>query len=296
MDVFVTGASGWIGSASSAELLAAGHRVRGLARSERSAEALRAAGVEPVAGDLDTLDVLAAEARRADAVLHLGNKHDFDNQAEMNRTERAAVETFVTALDGTGKPFLLASGTAIPTSGPLTELMANPTSGPDAPRGGTENLALDHVGRGVGSVALRFAPTVHGPGDHGFVARLVEIAREHGAAGYEGDGSNRWTAVHRRDAARLVLLALERAEPGTIVHAVAEEAVTSRSIAEAIGAALGLPTVSVDPADVMSHFGWLGWIYGMDLPATAQLTRERFGWHPVEATLAEELAAGAYTS
>jgi nucleoside-diphosphate-sugar epimerase len=295
MNVFMTGASGWIGSAAVPELLAAGHHVRGIARSERSAIALRAAGVEPVAGDLDQLDVLRAEAERADAVIHLANKHDWSNPAESNRAERAAVETFVTALEGSGKPFLLASGTAMVLGRTLTELDANPYSGPEAPRGGAEALAMEYADRGVHSVALRFAPTVHGAGDHGFLARLVQTARERGVSGYVGDGSNRWAAVHRFDAGRLVALALAKVSAGSAVHAVAE-LLTTRSIAEAIGAALGVPVGSVDPDRVTEHFGWLGAIFALDLPASAALTRERFGWTPTHPTLAEDLAAGAYTA
>lgn len=296
MNVFVTGASGWIGSAVVPELLTAGHSVRGLARSERSAAALRAAGVEPVAGDLDQLDVLRTAAEAADAVIHLANKHDWSDLAATNRAERAAVQTFCDALEGSGKPFLLASGTAIPVGHTLTELDANPASGPDAPRGGTEALAIEYATRGVRSVALRFAPSVHGAGgDHGFLALLVQAARDHGAAGYVGDGSNRWTAVNRLDAAGMVALALEKATPGSAAHAAAE-VLTTRQIAEAIGATLGVPTVPVAPEAVAEHFGWLGPIFAMDLPASADLTRERLGWVPTHPTLAEDLAAGAYTS
>ena len=296
MNVFMTGASGWIGSAVVPELLTAGHSVRGLARSERSAAALRAAGVEPVAGDLDELDVLRTAAEAADAVIHLANKHDWSDLAATNRAERAAVQTFCDALEGSGKPFLLASGTAIPVGHTLTEEDANPASGPDAPRGGTEALAMEYATRGVRSVALRFAPSVHGAGgDHGFLAMLVQAARDHGAAGYVGDGSNRWTAVNRLDAAHLVALALEKSGAGTAAHAVAE-VLTTRRIAEAIGAAPRVPTVPVAPEAVAEHFGWLGPIFAMDLPASADLTRELLGWVPTHPTLAEDLAAGAYTS
>ncbi|MFT4108871.1 SDR family oxidoreductase [Propionicimonas sp.] len=295
MDVFMTGASGWIGSAVVPELISAGHTVRGIARSDRSAAALSDAGVEPIAGDLDQLEILREQAAAADAVVHLANKHDWSNQAETNRAERAAVQAFVTALEGTGKPFLLASGTAIPVGRTLTELDPNPTSGPDAPRGGTETLAMDYAARGVRSIAARFAPTVHGPRDHGFMAILVRVARERGFSAYPGDGTNRWTAVNRPDAGRLVALALDAAPAGTAVHAVAE-IVTTRQIAEAIGAALDLPVAPVAPDRVREHFGWLGAFFAMDLPASAELTRTRFGWEPTHATLAEDLAAGAYAS
>lgn len=296
MNVFMTGATGWIGSAVVPELLAAGHSVRGLARSDGSAAELRAAGVEPLAGDLDQLDVLRAAAEAADAVIHLANKHDWSDVAGMNRAERSAVQAFCDALEGSGKPFLLASGTAIPVGHTLTELDSNPASGPDAPRGGTEALAMEYAARGVHSVALRFAPSVHGAGgDHGFLALLVQAACDHGAAGYVGDGSNRWTAVNRLDAAHLVALALQDSAPGSVVHAAAEE-LTTREIAEAIAAALKVAPVSVAPDAVEAHFGWLGPVFALDLPASAELTRERLGWTPTHPTLAEDLAAGAYAS
>jgi len=296
MKVFITGASGWIGSAAVPELLAAGHQLRGIARSAAAADKLREAGVEPVEGDLDNLNVLRAEARKADAVLHLANKHDWSNPAESNRAERAAVETFVTALEGSGKPFLLASGVARPVGRPLTELDPNPFAGADAPRGGAEALAMGYADRGVGTVSLRFSPTVHGPGgDHGFIAQLVSAARERAESAYVGDGANRWTAVHRLDAGRLIALALDKAQGGTAVHAVAE-VVTSREIAEAIGGALGLPVVSVPAEQAAAHFGWIGNFFALDVPASADLTRERFGWEPTHASLAEDIAGGAYTT
>jgi nucleoside-diphosphate-sugar epimerase len=296
MEIFMTGASGWIGTAAVPELLAAGHRIRGIARSAAAADKLRTAGVEPVEGDLDNLGVLRAEAARAGAVLHLANKHDWSNPAESNRAERAAVQTFVTALEGSGKPFLLASGVALIPGRVLTELDPNPFSGPDAPRGGAEALAMEYSERGVHTVSLRFAPTVHGTGgDHGFIARIAGAARERGASAYVGDGTNRWTAVNRLDAGRLIALALDKAPGGSVVHAVAEEAVTSRTIAEAIGAALGLPVVPVAPDRAVDHLGWIGAFFALDIPASAALTRERLGWVPTQPTLTEDIAAGAYT-
>ena len=296
MDVFMTGASGWIGSAAVPELLAAGHRIRGIARSAEAADKLREAGVEPVEGDLDNLDVLRGEAARAEAVLHLANKHDWSNPAESNRAERAAVQTFVTALEGTGKPFLFASGVALTPGRVLTEADPSPFSGPEAPRGGAEALAMEYAHRGVHTVSLRFAPTVHGTGgDHGFIAQLARAARERGASAYVGDGTNRWTAVNRLDAGRLVALALDKAPGGSVVHGVAEEAVTSRTIAEAIGAALDLPVVPVPAEQAVEHFGWIGAFFALDIPASSAITRELLGWVPTHPTLAEDIAAGAYT-
>ena len=296
MDVFMTGASGWIGSAAVPELLAAGHRIRGIARSAAAAGKLREAGVEPVEGDLDNLDVLRGEAARAEAVLHLANKHDWSNPAESNRAERAAVQTFVTALEGTGKPFLFASGVALTPGRVLTEADPSPFSGPEAPRGGAEALAMEYAHRGVHTVSLRFAPTVHGTGgDHGFIAQLARAARERGASAYVGDGTNRWTAVNRLDAGRLVALALDKAPGGSVVHGVAEEAVTSRTIAEAIGAALDLPVVPIPAEQAVEHFGWIGAFFALDIPASSAITRELLGWVPTHPTLAEDIAAGAYT-
>src|SRR3954449_9277422 len=257
MRVFVTGASGWIGSATVDELLSAGHSVLGLARSDASAAALEAQGATVLRGDLDDLDALRRGAADADAVAHLANKHDWANPAESNRAERAAVETLAEALVGSDRPLVLASGLAGLAQGrPGTETDPSPAVGPDSPRGGSENLALDYVDRGVRTISARFAPTVHGVGDHGFIAVIAAAARRHGVSAYVGDGSSAWAAVHRSDAARLVRLGLEQAPAGTRLHAVAEERVPTRQIAEAIGQALGLPVTSVAPADAVDHFGF----------------------------------------
>jgi nucleoside-diphosphate-sugar epimerase len=294
MHVFMTGASGWIGSAVVPELLAAGHTVSGIARSDASAERLRELGAEPIAGDLDDLDALRAAASASDAVIHLANKHDWSNPAESNRAERAATEALCEALAGSDRPFLLASGTAIQVPGrALTEDDANPFSGSEAPRGGSEALGMEYVARGVRSVALRFAPTVHGPSDHGFIALIAQAARRHGVSAYPGDGRNRWTAVNRLDAGALVALALDEAAAGSAVHAVAEE-VTTRQIAEALGAALGLPVESVPVDDAVDHYGFVGRFLALDLPASSALTRERLGWTPTHVSLAGDIAAGAY--
>jgi nucleoside-diphosphate-sugar epimerase len=297
MHVFVTGASGWIGSAAVDELLADGHSVTALARSDAAASALEAKGVRVQRGDLDDLDGLRRGADAAEAVLHLANKHDFTNPAVSNAAERAAVQTFGDTLAGTDRPFLFASGIAGMAQGrPATESDASPHRGPDSPRGGAENLALEFVGRGVRVVSLRFAPTVHGAGDHGFIDVITGAAKRHGFAGYPGDGANRWAAVHRSDAARLVALALAKAPAGARLHAVAEEGVPTREIAEAIGRAFDLPAASVAPEDTANHFGWIGGFFGAEMSAVSGATRELLGWVPSGPTLVEDIAAGAYTS
>ncbi len=179
---------------------------------------------------------------------------------------------------------------------PATEDDASPFHGPDSPRGGSENLALEFVDRGVHTVSLRFAPTVHGAGDHGFIATIAAVAREKGVSGYPGDGTNRWAAVHRSDAARLVALGLAKAPAGARLHAVAEDGIPTRDIAEAIGRAFGLPVTSIAPDDVQGHFGWIGTFFGMDLAATSTATRELLGWAPAGPTLIEDLDAGAYSA
>jgi nucleoside-diphosphate-sugar epimerase len=295
MRVFVTGASGWIGSATVDELLAAGHEVTGLARSDASAAALQAKGAHVQRGDLDDLASIRAGAQAAEAVIHLANKHDWSDPAGTAAAERAAIATIGDTLAGTNRPFLFASGVAGLTQGRLaTEDDPSPFHGPDSPRGGSENLAFEFADRGVHPVALRFAPTVHGAGDHGFVAIIAAVAREKGVSGYPGDGTNRWAAVHRSDAARLVALGLAKAPAGARLHAVAEEGIPTRDIAEAIGRALGLPVASIAPDDVQGHFGWIGTFFSMDLAATSAKTRELLGWAPEGPTLIEDIDAGGY--
>ena len=295
MRIFVTGASGWIGSAVVPELIAAGHQVVGLARSQESADALVAAGVEPLSGSLDDLDSLRGGAKDADGVVHLAFKHDFTDYAGAGRTERAAVEALGDVLAGSDRPLLIASGVAGLAPGrTATEDDASLFTDPDSPRGAGEHLALSYADRGVRAVALRFAASVHGDHDHGFVAQLVDVARESGVAGYIADGSNRWPAVHRGDAARLVALALEKSPAGSVVHAVGEEGITARAIAEAIGERFDLRTESVAPEAADEHFGWIGRFFGLDAPASSALTQQRLGWTPTGPGLLEDIAAGAY--
>jgi nucleoside-diphosphate-sugar epimerase len=293
MRVFVTGASGWIGSAVVAELLGAGHEVVGLARSDASADVVAGLGAEVLRGDLADLDRLRAGVSRADGVVHLGYHHDFSQMAEAALLDRAAIETLGTALEGTGGPLVIASGTL----GLAPGRVGTEQDRPDPtvhPRVANAATALGYADRGVRSVVVRFAPTVHGPRDRGFVARLVEVARERGVSAYVGDGENRWPAVHRLDAADLVRRVVEDAPAGTVVHAVAEEGLPARTIAEAIGRSLGVPVVSVAPDQAAGHFGWIGPFFAADAPASNALTRELLSWQPTRQGLVEDLDAGFY--
>lgn len=295
MRVFLTGASGWIGSAVTAELLRHDHDVLGLARTDASAAAIEALGATPHPGTLDDPDSLAAGAEKADAVIHLAFKHDFTDYAGAGRSEHLAVQRMLDVLEGSDRPFMLASGVATIARGrPATEHDPSPFQGIDSMRGGSENLALEYAERGVRSVSLRFAPSVHGEGDHGFIATLAGIARERGASGYVGDGGNRWAAVHRDDAARVVRLALEKAPAGTRVHAIGEEGIATRDIAAAIGRSLGVPTVSVRPEEAEAHFDWIGRFFGLDMAATSTITQDLLGWTPTGPGLLDDIAAGHY--
>lgn len=295
MHVFVTGATGWIGSAVVDDLLAAGHEVTGLARSEAAALALAKKGARVRRGDLDDLAGLRDGALDAQGVVHLANKHDWANPAESNRAERAAVETIAGALVGTDRPFVLAAGLSGLVRGrPAVETDVSPEVGPGAHRGGSENLALEYAEKGVRAVSVRFAPSVHGVGDHGFLAAITAAAREHGVSAYLGDGTTAWAAVHRPAAAELVRLGLEGAPAGSRLHAVAEEAVTTRAIAEAVGRVLGLPVVSLAPEEAAGHFGFVGRFFGLDMAASSAITRELLGWTPTGPTLVEDIEGGAY--
>lgn len=303
MRVLVTGASGWIGSAVVPELLGAGHHVVGLARSEASADALAAAGVDVVRGDVDDLDVLASAAAAADGVIHLAFKHDIAFAGDFDgavTADRRAIETLGGALAGSDSPFVIASGTMGVALGRVaTEedgLDVDPDSPASGPLGRQANakLVLSYADRGVRSAVVRLPPTTHGDGDNGFVATQVAIARDKGASGYVGDGANRWPAAHRSDAARLFRLALEGAPAGTVLHAVADEGVPVREVAEVIGRHLDVPTISVAPDDASAHFGWLGGFLALDGPASSTLTRSLLDWQPVGPALLEDLEMGHY--
>jgi nucleoside-diphosphate-sugar epimerase len=292
MRVFVTGASGWIGSAVVPELIEAGHDVVGLARSDASADALRAAGAEVLHGSLEDLDSLQAGAAKADGVIHLAFIHDFSQYEAANQTDRQAIETLGAALEGSDRPLVIASGVAARTEGPAAT--EHDPSDPEFPRSAASDLTVALAERGVRSGVVRLPPTVHGRGDHGFVSWLIDIARQKGVSGYVGDGSNRWPAVHRLDAAHLYRLALEQAPPGSVLHAVAEEGVSTRTIAEVIGRHLDVPVGSITPEDALEHFGFLGLIWGADLPTSSALTQAQMNWRPTKPGLIEDLEQGHY--
>ncbi len=303
MRIFVTGASGWIGSALVVELLAAGHEAVGLARSDTSAQWLESAGAIVQRGDLDDPDALAKSAADSDGVIHLAFQHELafgGNFIAAAAADRRAVEAMGAALADSDRPFVLASGLLGLAAGrmatehdglvPSAEVRANPAGR----RAATSLLALSLRGIGVRSSVLRLPPTVHGDGDHGFVASFVDIARRSGVSAFVGDGANRWPAVHRSDAARLARLAAEAAPAGSVLHAVGDEGVAFREIAGAIGRHLELPTVSISPAGAVDHFGHLGHFVGLDCPATATATRQLLAWEPTGPSLLEDLGQGHY--
>jgi nucleoside-diphosphate-sugar epimerase len=303
MKIFVTGASGWIGSATVSDLLESGHEVVGLARSEESAQRVQAAGARVHRGDLDDPDGLAKAAADSDGVIHLAFQHevafggDFPAAAA---ADRRVVEAMGAALAGSDRPLVLASGLLGLANGrvateddglvPGAQIRANPAG----LRAATGLFVLSLRGIGVRSSVLRLPPTVHGDGDNGFMAVFVAIARQRGVAGYVGEGTNRWPAVHRSDAARLARLAVEAAPAGSVVHAVGDEGVPFRQIAEAMGRHLDVPTASVGEGDAVEHFFPLGHFAGMDSPATAMVTRELLGWEPTGPSLIEDLEEEHY--
>jgi len=305
MRIFVTGASGWIGSAVVPELIGAGHQVVGLARSDASAAALTAAGAAVHRGTLDDLDGLRSAAAASDGVIHLAFKHDLAFSGDFQGAadaDRRAVETFGEALAGSDRPLVIASGllglapgrvaTEQDGHGPDAAVAAF-GGGPQA-RWETAEFTLSLATQGVRSSIVRLPPTNHGDGDNGFMATLVGIAREKGAAGFIGDGANRWPAVHRLDSARLFRLAVETAPAGSTLHAVADEGVPIREVAEVTSRHLDVPAVSISPEDAGEHFSWLAGFIGLDSHASGAQTHESMGWRPTQPGLIEDLEQGHY--
>jgi nucleoside-diphosphate-sugar epimerase len=294
MRILVTGASGWIGSASVKELISAGHHVLGLARNDESAAKIAGLGVEAVRGSLDDVASLRSAAEQAEGVVHLGYNHDFSQMAAAAQTDRTAIEAFADALQGTGGPLLIASGTLGLAPGRVGTEEDMPNAAVH-PRVANAAYTLGLAERGIRSMVVRFAPTVHGAGgDHGFVAVLARFAREKRVSGYIGEGLNRWPAVNRLDAGKLVQLAIDKAPPGSVLHAVAEDGVVTRDIATALGQFLDVPVESVPADQAQAHFDWLGMFFGADAPASSARTRALLGWNPTHGTLLEDIAAGHY--
>lgn len=294
MRVFVTGATGFIGKAVVRELQTEGHKVLGLARNDAAVEALAKMGVEAHRGELADAASLAAGSRVCDGVIHTAFIHDFSKYQENAETDRRVLAAMADALEGSGKPLVATSGTAVLAPGRIgTENDAPAPESPAYIRAASE-VALAAASRGVRSIVVRLPPSVHGAGDHAFVPALIEIARRKGVSAYVGEGANRWPAVHRLDAARLFRLALEKAAPGARLHGVAEEGVTLRALAETIGEGLGVPVRSMSKDEGLAHFDWLALFVTLDNPTSSAITREAVGWRPQEPDLLTDVRESGY--
>lgn len=295
MRIFVTGATGFIGSAVVRELLGAGHEVIGLARSNSSAEWLTSVGAEVHRGSLEDPNDLQRAAAASDGVIHTAFHHDFSDFANAAAMDMQAIKAMGEALVGSDRPLVIASGVAgLAQEGVATEDSVPADDSPASVRFASEQAAVALADRGVRSSAVRLCPSVHGEGDKGFVPMLINNAREAGVSVYPGDGSNRWPAVHRLDAAHLFLLALEKAPAGARLHAVGEEGVPMRDIAESVGRHLQVPTSAITHEEVQERFGLVGLVIGLDTPASSAHTREQLGWRPTQPGLLADLDAGHY--
>ena len=297
MHVFVTGGSGQTGPTVVAELIAAGHTVTGLARSDAAAARLEALGAATHRGSLDDLDSLRCGAEAADGVLHMAYGGDFSDPDDMMRRDRTAIEALGRPLEHSGKPLVVTSGTLVmPANREATEQDAPDPAGIAAFRIAGEQACLGFAARGVRASVVRLAPTVHGPEDHGFIPMLIATARKTGVSAYVGDGANRWPAVHRLDAAVLFRLAVEKAPAGSVLHGVAESGVTLKSIAETIARGLDLPAISLTPDEAAAHFAspFMATAYAFDGPVSSSYTQELLDWSPTHPTLLEDLEHGDY--
>lgn len=295
MRVFVTGATGFIGSAIVPELIEAGHEVVGLARSDQASAALASAGAGVHRGSLEDLDSLRRAAEASDGVIHTAFIHDFSRLEKSGPIDLRAIETMGEALAGSGRPLVIASGIGLLTPGRArTEADEPDPNGAGSHRVASELAAKSLALRGVRSAIVRLAPSVHGEADHGFVPALIDIARTKRVSGYIGDGSNHWAAVHRLDAARLFRLALENATAGSVLHGVGDEGVPTREIAAVIGRHLDVPVASISPDEAAEHFTWLAGFFGADIIASSTLTQQRLDWHPRQPGLIADLEEGHY--
>lgn len=298
MRIFVTGATGFIGSAVVGELIGAGHQVLGLARSDASAAALTKVGAEVHRGSLQDLDSLKSGVAASDGVIHTAFVHDFSDFANSLETDRRAIETLGVALVGSDRPFVNSSGVML--LAPPGQVGTEDEAGKPGPgmgaRRASEIMGLEMASQGVRTSVIRLSPSVHGEGDYGFVPMLVDIARQKGFAAYVGDGQNRWPTVHRLDAARLYRLALEKGEAGSRFHGVADEGVPFRDIAQAIGEGLSLPVRSLSAEEASAYFDWMAHFIAVDNPSSSTRTQERLGWQPTEVGLLGDLAQGHYFS
>ncbi len=299
MHIFVTGGSGQTGPAIVSELIANGHTVTGLARSERSINRLAGLGAQTLHGSLDDLQVLAEGARAADGVIHMAFGGDFSDPASMTRRDCAAIETMGKVLTGSGKPLVVTSGTLVMMTGKV----ATERDAPDLQSLGSlripgEQACLGFAKKGVRAIILRLAPTVHGPGDYGFIPFLVSAARRTGISAYIADGANRWPAVHRQDAATLYRLAVEQAPAGSVLHGAGESGVTFQTIAHLIGRILNISTISIPGNKAVEHFqnAFFAKAFAADSPVSSAYTRELLRWSPVHPTLLQDLETGDYFS
>ncbi|KAK9371083.1 hypothetical protein V1509DRAFT_173351 [Lipomyces kononenkoae] len=293
MRVFVTGSTGFVGSAVVKELLSAGHNVLGLARSEKGVEQLKSQGAEALYGTIEDLEVLKKGASECDAVIHLAFVHNFDDFAGSCATDRAAITAMGSTLAAAGgdRALVITSGTMGLTHGKLGDEddLADMTSPLGASRGASEPVCLDFAKHGVRASVVRLPPTTHGPGFSGFMGPFITVALQKSVSAYVGDGQNRWCAGHRDDAAKLYRLAMEKAKPGSIFHAVAEEGVPVKDLATEVGKQLNIPVVSIPPAKVQEHFGWFHFGVVADNMASSVKTSERLGWTPTGSTVIEDV-------